>query len=116
VFSAPIAVSLSLWRVVRTKASLLLTIRHRSTPPRDDPWLSSGLIVSYAASSFPANTTMRLSILEWVVQIDPEARLPAAGVIQFLIDECLSPALIDVANRFGYVAYTNDQSLCAGSV
>jgi predicted nuclease of predicted toxin-antitoxin system len=26
-------------------------------------------------------------------------------VIQFLIDECLSPMLIGVANRFGYVAH-----------
>lgn len=26
-------------------------------------------------------------------------------MIQFLIDECLSPALVEVANRLGYVAY-----------
>jgi len=26
-------------------------------------------------------------------------------VIQFLIDECLSPKLVEVANRFGYVAH-----------
>lgn len=26
-------------------------------------------------------------------------------MIQFLIDECLSPALVEVAHRFGYVAY-----------
>ncbi|MQA90247.1 MAG: toxin-antitoxin system, toxin component, PIN family protein [Gemmatimonas sp.] len=26
-------------------------------------------------------------------------------MIQFLIDECLTPKLVEVANRFGYVAY-----------
>lgn len=26
-------------------------------------------------------------------------------MIQFLIDECLTPRLVEVANRFGYVAH-----------
>jgi hypothetical protein len=60
VFSAPIAVSLSLWRAASTKTRSWrsASTQHRYTTIYG---LDLAQIVSYDASSFPANTTIKLS-------------------------------------------------------